>query len=169
MHMGRDVYPGAPRADGSGAGGDGSIPLPRELRFLRLIWAVCHELESHSKRTERRHGITMPQRLVLRLIGHGDDPTSGHLAAALHLHPSTLTGILQRLERRGLVERRGHPEDGRRRVFRLTATGRRLDRGEHELETLVGAALSRLRSADHDAARRVLEHLAEEFARGRSG
>jgi DNA-binding MarR family transcriptional regulator len=165
--MGRYLYPGASRANGSAAEGDGAFPLPEELRFLRLIWAVCHELESHSKRTERRQGITMPQRLALRLIGQGGEPTSGNLSAALHLHPSTLTGILGRLEQRGFILRHDHPSDGRRRVFRLTPAGRRFDRHDLELESLVGSALARLRPAEQDAARRALEHLAEALADGR--
>ena len=35
----------------------------------------------------------------------------------MHVHPSTLTGILKRLERQGLVERRADPRDGRRALF----------------------------------------------------
>lgn len=164
--MGRYLYPTSPRAPRAGDPGDEVYPLPDYLRFLRLIWAVCHELESHSKRTERRVGVTMPQRLVVRLLGHRGEMSSGDLSAALHLHPSTLTGVLRRLEVRGLVRRREHPDDRRRRLFRLTAAGRRVDRHDSDLETLVTAALAGLRPSEQDAARRTLELIASSLQRG---
>ena len=43
------------------------IPLDDVLRFMRLIWAVDHELERVSKRMEDRIGLTIPQRLSLLL------------------------------------------------------------------------------------------------------
>lgn len=164
--MGRYPDSASPHPHGGDDGGNDERPLPGGLRFLRLIWAVSHELESYSKRTERRLGITMPQRLVLRLLGHGGPLTSGELSAALHLHPSTLTGILKRLEARGLVERHDHPDDGRRRMFGLTPAGRRFDRREFELEMLVDTALSKLRPAEQEAARRALDALAESLSNG---
>ncbi len=43
------------------------------------------------------------------------------------MHPSTLTGVLKRLEKRGLLERKSDPLDGRKALFALTETGRTLD------------------------------------------
>lgn len=43
--------------------------------------------------------------------------SAGQLARALHVHPSTLTGVLRRLESRRAIERRAAPEGGRRAHF----------------------------------------------------
>src|SRR3954466_10023073 len=102
-------------------------PLGEVLEFMRLLWAVDHGLQSTSKRMESTLGITGPQRLVLRLVGRFPGITAGNLAHILHVHPSTLTGVLKRLEKRGLLERKSDPLDGRKALFALTQAGRELD------------------------------------------
>jgi DNA-binding MarR family transcriptional regulator len=64
---------------------------------MQLLWAVVHELEITSKRMTGEIGVTGPQRLVLRVVGLFPGLSAGELATILHLHPSTLTGVLQRL------------------------------------------------------------------------
>jgi len=59
-------------------------------------------------------GITGPQRLVVRLIGRHPDISAGELAHVLHVHKSTITGVVQRLEARGLVRRATDTSDARR-------------------------------------------------------
>ena len=88
--------------------------------------------------------------------------SAGQLATILHLHPSTLTGILRRLERRGLLTRRKDPRDGRRAVLGLSAAGRRLDvEASGTIESLMKAALAPLPRNQVQAARGVLLALAE--------
>ena len=55
---------------------------------------------------ESELGITGPQRLVLRVVGQFPGLSAGELAHIVRLHPSTITGILQRLVARGLLERK---------------------------------------------------------------
>jgi DNA-binding MarR family transcriptional regulator len=97
------------------------------LQFMRVLWAVDHALQSASKRMARSLGVTGPQRLVIRVVGRSPGISAGLLAQILHLHPSTLTGILERLGRRGLVLRLRDPGDGRRLLLTLTRNGRRLE------------------------------------------
>ena len=72
-------------------------------------------------------GLTGPQRLVVRIVGRFPGIAAGRVAGILHVHPSTLTGILKRLEARGMLQRRPDPRDARRALFVLTAKGRKLD------------------------------------------
>jgi MarR family transcriptional regulator, organic hydroperoxide resistance regulator len=102
-------------------------PLGAVLDFMRLLWAVDHALQSASKRMESSFGVTGPQRLVLRIVGRFPGIAAGRVAEILHVHPSTLTGILKRLEARGMLQRRSDPRDARRALFGLTAKGRKLD------------------------------------------
>src|SRR5689334_19354149 len=105
----------------------GVAPLGPALSFMRLLWAVAHGLESTSKRMLATLGVTGPQRLVLRLVGHCGSVSAGELARTLHIHPSSLTGMLRRLEQAGLLRRKRDPADGRRAVLSLTASGKRLN------------------------------------------
>lgn len=103
------------------------VPLGEVLEFMRLIWALDHGLQKVSKRMGAELGVTGPQRFVLRILGRRPAIAAGTLASVLKIHPSTLTGVLKRLEGRNLVKRVSDPEDSRRTMLSLTASGRRLD------------------------------------------
>jgi len=92
----------------------GSPGAKNVLEFLRLLWAIDHALQGRSKRMVRELGVTGPQRLVIRVLGHQRQATSGELATLLHLHPSTLSGIVRRLQRSGFVARSVDATDRRR-------------------------------------------------------
>jgi MarR family transcriptional regulator, organic hydroperoxide resistance regulator len=108
------------------------------LDFLRALWALDHALQSASKRMETKLGVTGPQRFVIRMIGRFPGISAGEVSELLHVHPSTLTGVLKRLEHRGLVLRRADPADARRALLELTAKGRRVD--AVRIGTVEGAA-----------------------------
>ncbi len=114
------------------------------LELMRVVWALDHALQRTSKRMDATVGITTPQRLVIRLLGRFPGAPAGLLAAILHLHPSTVTGILERLRRRALITRRADPRDRRRALFGLTAKGRALDTATEGAEGTVEAAVRAL-------------------------
>jgi MarR family transcriptional regulator, organic hydroperoxide resistance regulator len=91
-----------------------TIDLDPVLDFMRLLWSVEHGLQSTSKRMEATLGITGPQRLVLRIVTARPGLSAGELARIVHLHPSTITGILQRLLRKGLLRYERDRQDTRR-------------------------------------------------------
>jgi len=93
---------------------------------MRLMWAINHGLDRASRNMQARFGVTGPQRLVLRIVGTFPGLSAGDLARTLHVHPSTLTGILQRLEKRGLLRRLTDPADARRVQLEITTRGKRL-------------------------------------------
>jgi DNA-binding MarR family transcriptional regulator len=110
---------------------------------------------------ETKLGVTGPQRLVIRIVGRYPGISAGSLADILELHPSTLTGILKRLQERGIVERRTDPKDGRRALFDLTQRGRELDTLRvGTVEALVRQTLKNLPRRKIDAAQEVLATLA---------
>lgn len=143
-------------------------PLPRlgkVLEFMRLLWAVDHNLHRLSKRMEARLGVTAPQRFVVRLVGRFPDSAAGRIAALLSVHPSTLTGVLKRLEQRQLVERLSDAHDRRRALLRLTTEGLALDamRSAGTVESAIRRALSRFDAEQLDQAREVLSAIAQEL------
>jgi len=144
---------------------EGADQLGPVLEFMKQLWAVDHGLQSVSKRMEARFGITGPQRLVVRIVGRFPGISAGALAEVLHVHPSTLTGVLRRLETRGMLLRRGDPRDARRALFGLTARGRKMDTlRTGTVEQAVRRVLVRM-PEDAIAAERILSALAAELAR----
>jgi DNA-binding MarR family transcriptional regulator len=142
------------------------LPVGDAIDFLRLIWAVDHALQRRSKSIAAALGITGPQRLVIRIVGRVPSIHARQLADVLHLHPSSLTALVKRLERRGLIRRRRDERDRRRWLLRLTRRGQALDR---ETPGTIEAAVKRtLRTTAIDelnGARVVLEKLARELDR----
>jgi MarR family transcriptional regulator, organic hydroperoxide resistance regulator len=130
------------------------IELPDVLRFMQLLWAVVHGLQKASKRMAAEVGVTGPQRLVLRVVGLHPGASPGTLARILHVHPSTLTGVLQRLVDQKLLSRVSHAEDRRRSVLHLTARGARVNRPAVGIvETAIAAALRSLDDREAACAR----------------
>ena len=146
-----------------GALGFSAIPaMGPVLEFMRVVWALDHALQKTSKRMETALGITAPQRLVIRILGRFPGMSAGLLALILHLHPSTLTGVLKRLQRRGLITRRADPRDHRRAVFGLTVKGRSLDvEAEGTVEAAVRAAFDELPGAKIKDAAEVFKQLTD--------
>ncbi len=139
-----------------------ALALPDVLDFMQLLWAVVHGLERNSKGMAADLGVTGPQRLVLRVVGLFPGMSAGELAAVLHVHPSTLTGVLQRLVAQRMLVRVADTGDRRRAVLRLAPGGARVNaRRRGTIEAAVAGALAEARPADRRAARRVLQRLAE--------
>jgi MarR family transcriptional regulator, organic hydroperoxide resistance regulator len=134
------------------------------LEFMRLIWAIDHGLQKTSKRMAASIGLTGPQRLVIRILGRFPGTSAGRLASTLHIDPSTLTGVLKRLERKGLISRRTDPHDRRRTTLGLTRRGLALDMvAAGTIETAVERALVGLPSRRIWEVRDVLRRLAEQL------
>jgi DNA-binding MarR family transcriptional regulator len=136
------------------------------LDFMRLLWSADHALHRTSKKMESVLGVTGPQRLVVRIVGRFPGIPQGEIARLLHLHPSTLTGIVERLERGGFVRRRSDPRDRRRFLLGLTAEGRHVDSSTPgTIEAAVQRTLQNADPADVAATRRVLETMVRELER----
>jgi DNA-binding MarR family transcriptional regulator len=130
------------------------------LDFMRLLWSVEHGLQRMSKRMEAEIGVTGPQRLVLRVVAQFPGLSAGTLAQIVRLHPSTITGILQRLVARGLLERERDPEDNRRARLRLKGRAVGYTRtSPGTVEKVVRDTLKRVGASDVRATRRVLAEL----------
>lgn len=141
------------------------IGLGDVIEFMRLLWAVDHGLEASSKQMDAEFGVTGPQRLVIRIVGRHPGVAAGQIAGILHVHPSTLTGVLGRLVERGILVRKADPADARRALFSLTTQGRKLDELKSgTIENKVRRALGRLPKREVESARKVLTALAEALA-----
>jgi len=71
-------------------------------------------------------GLTSPQYFVFNALWMGDGISVGELGERVSLDSSTLTGIIDRLERSDYVERRRNPDDRRSVLVFLTAKAREL-------------------------------------------
>src|SRR3954470_17658145 len=98
---------------------------------------------------------------VLHLIEPGRPIPMGQLAETLACDASNVTGLVDRLESRGLVRRRASEADRRVKVLELTATGARLRSLLIERMTAPPATLRRLSAAEQRSLVRILARLLE--------
>ena len=94
------------------------------FRLARASRALYHP---YKDRLHRYH-LKPPQLFLLLTLYDHDGVAAGELASRVHLDKSTLTGMLKRLEERGLLTREEDENDGRSVRVALTERGRRLRR-----------------------------------------
>ena len=95
---------------------------------------------------------------VLSLVAHNPGITSRQLCATLNVLPPNLVGLIATLERRGLIERRPHPSDGRAMGVHLTAAGTVLTaQAEQTAAQLEVDATARLTAAERKTLIRLLQ------------
>lgn len=100
----------------------GGIILDDELHFLLL--RAFHHSNRRIDEAIRRIGLLPGQPKILECLAERDGRTAKEICAECILDKSTMTGLLTRMEDRGLVRREAHETDRRSyRVF-LTASGR---------------------------------------------
>lgn len=98
----------------------------RERAIVVALRRIIRAVDLHSKRLVEAHGLTGPQLATLRVIERRGPISPAGIAARVHLSRGTVTGILARLEARGLVERRPDPADRRSVRMSLTSGGSEL-------------------------------------------
>lgn len=91
---------------------------------MAALRRIMRAVDLHSRRLLEDHGLTGPQLVALRELERTDALTPAAIADRVHLSRGTVTGILARLERRGLVARAPSEVDGRSVRISLTDAGR---------------------------------------------
>jgi DNA-binding MarR family transcriptional regulator len=94
-----------------------------EESILRSVRRMIRALDIQSKYLAQRHRLTGPQLVCLRQIQRAEIITPGDLAKSVSVSQGTVTGILERLEARGLVSRTRDAGDRRRYRISLTPLG----------------------------------------------
>ena len=90
---------------------------------IRRVFQVVNE---HSKKAEKDTGITGPQLWAIKTIAECASIKGAELARRMYLHPTTVVGIIDRLEARGLVVRTRSMVDRRIVELDLTELGKTL-------------------------------------------
>jgi len=87
---------------------------------------IIRVIDLRSRYLVTQYGLTGPQLVLLKELSARDGDSVSKLTQAVHLSQATVTGILDRLEKRELVRRQRSDEDRRRVQIWLTDAGREL-------------------------------------------
>jgi len=100
--------------------------LPLEEQVIAALRRITRAIDLHSRLLLQKNGLTIPQLAVLQATQRLQPVNAWALARDIHLGPATVTGILGRLEKRGLVSRTRGDRDRRSIVIQLTDDGAKL-------------------------------------------
>ena len=130
-----------------------------ELGLVDALVQLSFSVQSILAKAGARHDLTIPQ---IRLLGILRDREPGMLELARHLglDKSSVTGLVDRAERRGLVQRASTAEDGRAVRVSATAFGRQLtDRVGAEIDRDIRTLGHALGGADQMALAKLASRL----------
>jgi homoprotocatechuate degradation regulator HpaR len=101
----------------------------------RLLLQARESVMAHTRPSLRGHGLSDQQWRVLRVLGEHGTVETGRVAREAYILGPSLTGVLARMERDGLVRRERDPADQRRTVVEATPRGLKLvEKLSHTIE-----------------------------------
>ena len=107
---------------------------------LKLDNQICFRLYSASRLITQAYtpmltalGITYPQYLVLMVLWEKDNQPVNDIARRLLLETNTVTPLVQRMEKLGILSRKQGDKDHRQQIVSLTKTGKSLEEKAYEL------------------------------------
>jgi MarR family 2-MHQ and catechol resistance regulon transcriptional repressor len=106
-----------PRKDSDPAGG---------VHLWLILWKAFAALQQHALKSIERLGLGYSDFGVLEVVLHKGPTPVNTIGEKVNLTSGSISVAVDRLEERGLVQRRPHPTDRRTRVVHLTAAGRKL-------------------------------------------
>ena len=136
------------------------IPLIRELL------SAYHKFASFDANGHRLSGsnLTVAQANVIFTLGNTDGMTCKDIGDWTHITKGTLTGVVDRLEGKGLVERWAVEGDGRQTIIALTRRGDRVFKKEFPRHvSYLKERFEQLGARDRDQAVRLLQKIQQLF------
>ena len=125
-------------------------------RIERDLSGIRRALRKPFEAEVARGELTVPQSAVMRVVVRHSGISLKDLSREVSLAHSTVSGIADRLEKRGMLERRPDPEDGR--ISRIYPTGPVLEWVRDRLPALSSGPLASALSRTTDEERRSIEH-----------
>ena len=107
---------------------------------LKLDNQICFRLYSASRLITQAYtpmltalGITYPQYLVLMVLWEKDNQPVNDIAHRLILETNTVTPLIQRMEKQGLISRKQGDKDKRQQIVSLTLSGKEMEERAYQL------------------------------------
>ena len=148
--------------NGENSGGESIEKSRHDLRILNAIRQMIRATDIDSRKLAAEHRITSPQLMCLLAVVEKGSITAIDISRRIHLSPSTLVGILDRPEAKGLIQRERNEDDRREITVRATETGLKLaSQTPFPLQYSLGKALSQLSEQERDEIARWMERLVE--------
>ena len=136
-----------------------NIAIAEIMQSLRRIFKA---IQDYFQEISKKYGITGPQLWALKTIAANGSLSLGELSKKMYLHPSTISGVVDRLEKKGFVVRDRGQEDRRVVKVQLTPQGKKIvAKAPNPIQGKMIYGLNRLKKRDlasiYDAVKELVE------------
>src|SRR5580692_8256999 len=139
--------------------------MPEDLALVDALVQSSFLVQSVMRRVAARHDLSVIQMRLLGIL-RDREPGTLLLSRILELDKSSVTGLVDRAEKRGLVERVPDPDDGRAVRIKLTRGGRTIvTRGAAEVEAEIETVAAGLTDPQRRQLAGLLSRIASPAAR----
>ena len=133
-----------------------------DLRILNAIRRIIRAVDIDSRQLAAEHDITAPQLVTLMALVENSPLAAHEISARVHISPTTLVGVLDRLEAKALIRRNRNTADRREVKIVPTAAGCRLvDATPFPLQHVLERALEHLRKSEREELAGWMERLVD--------
>ena len=140
-------------------------PISRDTAITEIMQSlrrIFKAIQDYSYDVSDKFGTTGPQLWALKTISQNENLSLGELGRRMYLHPSTITGLIDRLEKKGLVERDRDQTDRRVIKLRLTSKGKGLvKRAPNPIQGKMIYGLRRLKRKELNSIHHSVQKLVE--------
>lgn len=131
-----------------------------EEDILRSLRRITRSIDLHSRKLANTFGLTGPQLVCLRALREVESATAKGIADEMSLSQATVTGIIDRLVSRQLVERKRNPTDRRQVTLTITDAGRAMiEQAPSPLQETFVSRLSKVSETHQENIRATLEEI----------
>ena len=147
----------------------GNLHMSKDDRLIYMIFTAQQKLRTYLKNALTNRGVRVPpaQAGILFLLKERDGQTMSELSQVLSIDNSTMTGLVDRLQRSGFVNRMASSKD--RRISRIHVTPQGLeeiDRAKDVIKKVNEEIKSGFSRQEMDTFKRVLSSFFEKFNNG---
>lgn len=138
----------------------------QDERLIYLLFTAQHKLKMHIKDQMLKAGLktTLGQTGILFVLVEKNDQAMSELSRLLFLDNSTVTGLIDRLEKAGFVQRRANPKDRRVSLIHITPRGiKEADKAGQVISRINGAIKAGLSKAELESFSKTLKGFMAKF------
>ena len=136
-----------------------NVAISEIMQSLRRIFKA---IQDYSQEVSQKFGITGPQLWALKTISTSGRLPLGQLSKMMYLHPSTITGVVDRLEKKGHVVRDRVHKDRRIVMVKLTTKGKNtVSKAPNPIQGKMVYGLNRLKQKNLNSIYDAVEKLVE--------
>ncbi len=132
-------------------------------KIFQLINILNKKYDKLQRKIVKNDNLTPPQHSILMQLWDSDGKRFKELASACCCSPSTITGIVDTMEKHDLVYRKNNPEDRRSLLVNLTEKGREIQKNTQPIKIILENCCEGFSAEDVDQLTHLLNKLSDSF------